>query len=314
MPNRTAAILATALAPLIWGSTYLVTTEFLPPDRPFTAALIRVLPAGLLLLAWTRRLPRRGEWGIVALLGFLNIGFFQAMLFVAAYRLPGGLAAVLSSTQTLMVLVFTWLIGKTMPPKSAWGWAAAGVAGIALLVLSPQARYDTLGILAALAGAAAMALGVYLSKHRRTSLPVLAFTGWQLFIGGLCLLPVALLAESPLEALSAANLGGYLYLCLFGAVLAYVLWFDGIAKLPPAAVSSLGLLSPSAPSCWAGCSSARAWTRNRWQALCWCWLRFSECSGRWQRLADRAGCFLASQKLSFSSAGCHRLRLDFTNW
>ena len=98
--------------------------------------------------------------------------------------------------------------------------------------------------LAALAGAAAMALGVYLSKHRRTSLPVLAFTGWQLFIGGLCLLPAALLAEPPLEALSAANLGGYLYLCLFGAVLAYVLWFDGIAKLPPAAVSSLGLLSP----------------------------------------------------------------------
>ncbi len=244
MPNRTAAIFATALAPLIWGSTYLVTTEFLPPNRPFTAALIRVLPAGLLLLAWTRRLPRRGEWGIVALLGFLNIGFFQAMLFVAAYRLPGGLAAVLSSTQTLMVLVFTWLIDKTMPPKAAWGWAAAGVVGIALLVLSPQARYDTLGILAALAGAAAMALGVYLSKHRRTSLPVLAFTGWQLFIGGLCLLPIALLAEPPLETLSAANLGGYLYLCLFGAVLAYVLWFDGIAKLPPAAVSSLGLLSP----------------------------------------------------------------------
>lgn len=249
MHNRTAAILATTIAPLIWGSTYLVTTEFLPPNRPFIAALIRVLPAGLLLLAWTRRIPKRDEWAMVVLLGFLNIGFFQAMLFVAAYRLPGGLAAVLSSTQTLMVLVFTWLIGKTMPPKAAWGWAAAGVAGIALLVLSPQAlspqaRYDTLGILAAMAGAAAMALGVYLSKHRRTSLPVLAFTGWQLFIGGLCLLPVALLAEPPLEALSAANLGGYLYLCLFGAVLAYVLWFDGIAKLPPAAVSSLGLLSP----------------------------------------------------------------------
>ena len=49
MPNRTATILTTALAPLIWGSTYLVTTEFLPPDRPFTAALIRALPAGLLL-------------------------------------------------------------------------------------------------------------------------------------------------------------------------------------------------------------------------------------------------------------------------
>ena len=241
---RAAAIFTTACAPLIWGSTYLVTTEFLPPDRPLTAALLRVLPAGLLLLMYARVLPRRSEWGTVILLGILNIGFFQAMLFVAAYRLPGGLAAVLSSTQTLMVLLLTWLIGKTMPPKAAWLWAAAGVAGIALMVLSPQARYDAWGIAAALSGAASMSLGVYLSKHRRTSLPVLAFAGWQLLIGGLCLLPAALLAEPPLPALTLANIGGYLYLCLFGAVLAYVLFFSGLARLPPAVVSSLGLLSP----------------------------------------------------------------------
>ena len=113
-----------------------------------------------------------------------------------------------------------------------------------MLVLSPSARYDGTGILAALSGAAAMALGVYLSKHKKTSLPVLAFTGWQLFIGGVFLLPVALLAEPPLESLSPANIGGYLYLCLFGAVFAYVLFFNGIVKLSPAAVSSLGLLSP----------------------------------------------------------------------
>ena len=241
---RAAAIFTTACAPLIWGSTYLVTTEFLPPDRPLTAALLRVLPAGLLLLMYARVLPRRSEWSTVILLGILNIGFFQAMLFVAAYRLPGGLAAVLSSTQTLMVLLLTWLIGKTMPPKAAWLWAAAGVAGIALMVLSPQARYDAWGIAAALSGAASMSLGVYLSKHRRTSLPVLAFAGWQLLVGGLCLLPAALLAEPPLPALTLANIGGYLYLCLFGAVLAYVLFFSGLARLPPAVVSSLGLLSP----------------------------------------------------------------------
>ena len=242
--SRAAAIFTTACAPLIWGSTYLVTTEFLPPDRPLTAALLRVLPAGLLLLMYARVLPRRSEWGTVILLGILNIGCFQAMLFVAAYRLPGGLAAVLSSTQTLMVLLLTWLIGKTMPPKAAWLWAAAGVAGIALMVLSPQARYDAWGIAAALSGAASMSLGVYLSKHRKTSLPVLAFAGWQLLVGGLCLLPAALLAEPPLPALTLANIGGYLYLCLFGAVLAYVLFFSGLARLPPAVVSSLGLLSP----------------------------------------------------------------------
>lgn len=237
-------LLLTALAPLIWGSTYLVTTEFLPPNRPFTAALIRVLPAGLLLLAYTRRAPVRGEWARVVLLGVLNIGLFQAMLFISAYRLPGGLAATLSSTQTLMILLLGWLIGKNMPPKAAWGWAAAGVAGIALMVLSPQARFDGWGMAAALTGAAGMALGVYLSKHWRISLNALAFTGWQLLFGGLFLLPAALLLETPPDTLTAANIGGYLYLSLFGALFAYALYFRGIAKLPPAVVSSLALLSP----------------------------------------------------------------------
>jgi len=241
---RNRDLLVTALAPLIWGSTYLVTTEFLPPNRPFTAALIRVLPAGLLLLAYTRRAPARGEWARVVLLGVLNIGLFQAMLFVSAYRLPGGLAAILSSTQTLMILLLGWLIGKNMPPKAAWGWAAAGVAGIALMVLSPQARFDGWGMAAALTGAAGMALGVYLSKHWRISLNALAFTGWQLLFGGLFLLPAALLLETPPDTLTAANIGGYLYLSLFGALFAYALYFRGIAKLPPAVVSSLALLSP----------------------------------------------------------------------
>ena len=86
-------VLTTALAPAIWGSTYIVTTELLPPDRPFTAALLRTIPAGLLLVLFCKRLPERREWGRLAALSALNIGFFQAFLFVAAYRLPGGLAA-----------------------------------------------------------------------------------------------------------------------------------------------------------------------------------------------------------------------------
>ena len=54
-------ILATALAPAIWGSTYVVTTELLPPGHPLTLAVLRALPAGLLLLAVVRQLPPP-EW------------------------------------------------------------------------------------------------------------------------------------------------------------------------------------------------------------------------------------------------------------
>ena len=244
MSSRSLSIALTALAPLIWGRTYYVTTAFLPPDRPLTAAMLRVLPAGLLLLLWTREWPKQAaEWGKTLVLGALNIGFFQAMLFVAAYRLPGGLAAILSSTQTLVVLLLMALAGSR-PPQAAWRAAGLGVLGVILLVASPQTRFDTLGIVAALAGAVSMAAGVFLAKRWQIKLSVLALTGWQLLLGGLCLLPVALLLEPALPTLTARNIGGYAYLCLFGAVLSYVLFFRGLRQLPPAVVSSLGLLSP----------------------------------------------------------------------
>ena len=54
-------LLVTSLAPAIWGTTYLVTTELLPPGRPPLAAVVRALPTGLLLVVLTRHLPR-GIW------------------------------------------------------------------------------------------------------------------------------------------------------------------------------------------------------------------------------------------------------------
>lgn len=237
-------VFLTALAPLIWGSTYIVTTELLPPDRPFTAALLRTLPAGLLLALYSWRLPERRAWGRLVVLSALNIGFFQALLFVAAYRLPGGLAAVVGAIQPLLVIGLAWALDRRQPAGLAVAASVLGVLGMAALLLSPGAVWDPIGIAAALAGAACMAAGTYLARRWRPDVPVLAFTGWQLLAGGLMLVPVAWVVEPPLPSLSMTQVLGYAYLSLIGASLAYALWFRGIARLPPVAVSSLGLLSP----------------------------------------------------------------------
>lgn len=239
---RTALI--TALAPLIWGSTYIVTSELLPPDRPFTAALLRALPAGLLLVLYSRQLPARPHWGRLLILAALNIGCFQALLFVAAYRLPGGLAAVVGAIQPLLLMGLLWTLEGQRPAQLAIGASLLGIAGMAALLLSPDASWDALGIAAAFVGMACMALGTYLTRRWQTNLALLPFTGWQLLLGGLMLLPPALLADPPLPALNLGQGLAYAYLSLFGALLAYVLWFRGIARLSPVAVSSLSLLSP----------------------------------------------------------------------
>ncbi|MCI3205644.1 MULTISPECIES: EamA family transporter [Pandoraea] len=237
-------VLLTALAPVIWGSTYIVTTQVLPPDRPFTAALIRVLPSGLLLLMYARRWPARGEWTRLLVLSALNIGAFQALLFVAAYRLPGGLAAVVGAIQPLLVMGLAWGVEQRRPLASTVWAAVAGVVGMGVLLLSPGTVFEPVGILAALAGAASMATGTYLTRRWRLNMPVLALTGWQLLLGGAMLVPVAWLADPPLPSLTIGQTAGYAYLSMAGALLAYALWFRGIARLAPVAVSSLGLLSP----------------------------------------------------------------------
>ncbi|MGW5227911.1 EamA family transporter [Nocardia niigatensis] len=252
----------TGLAPLVWGSTYAVTTTFLPPDRPMFTALMRVLPAGLLLLAITRKLPH-GQWISRALvLGGLNIGVFTALLFVAAYRLPGGVAAVLAAAAPLFAVGFAALgLNERLTVRKVAA-ALIGLAGVALVVLRATATLDTLGIIAGLVAAIAMAGGTVLTKRwgRPERIGPLAMTGWQLTAGGLLLLPVAALVEGAPPALDGRAIGGYLYLGLIGTAAAYALWFRGIAKANATSVAFLGLLSPLSAAVigWAALGQALA--------------------------------------------------------
>ncbi|WP_278484852.1 EamA family transporter [Achromobacter insolitus] len=242
--NRGPDLLLTALAPAIWGSTYVVTTLMLPQDYPLTVAMLRALPAGLLLLLAVRQLPRGIWWLRAFILGALNFSVFWALLFVAAYRLPGGVAATLGAIQPLVVILLARsLLGTPVRGLSVLA-ALGGLGGVALLVLTPKAALDPAGIAAGLTSAASMALGTVLCRRWQPPVSALTFTSWQLTAGGILLVPLALAAEPALPPLTVLNVTGIAYLGLIGAALTYVLWFRGVARLEPAVVSSLGFLSP----------------------------------------------------------------------
>ena len=206
--------------------------------------MLRALPAGLLLLAAVRVLPQGIWWLRALILGALNFSVFWALLFVAAYRLPGGVAATLGAIQPLVVILLARALLGTPVRSLSVAAALAGLVGVALLVLTPRAALDATGIAAGLASAASMALGTVLSRRWQPPVSALAFTSWQLTAGGLLLLPVAWLAEPALPALTAPNVLGIAYLGLIGAALTYVIWVRGLARLEPSVVSSLGFLSP----------------------------------------------------------------------
>ncbi|MFJ6721903.1 EamA family transporter [Streptomyces sp. NPDC091259] len=249
MKNRALSDSAlTALAPAVWGSTYLVTTELLPEGRPLLAAVLRALPAGLFLVLIGRTLPRGIWWWRALVLGVLNIGAFFYLLFVAAYHLPGGVAALVMTVQPMIVLLLGALLLKQKIRQIHLVACVLGAAGVALLVLQPNAGLNATGVVAGLLGALSMASGIVLTKRwgRPEGVGLLTFTGWQLAVGGLVLLPVLLIGEGLPDTISGKNVAGFAYLGIIGALLAYAIWFRGVERLPALAVSFLSFGSPLA--------------------------------------------------------------------
>ncbi|GAA5203547.1 EamA family transporter [Streptomyces thinghirensis] len=244
--GRSTVIALTALAPVSWGTTYAVTTEFLPADRPLFTGLMRALPAGLLLLAIARVLPRGAWWWKAAALGALNIGAFFPLLFLSAYRLPGGMAAAVGSVGPLIVVGLSALLLGQRPTARSVLTGVAAAFGVSLVVLKAAGALDAVGVLAALAATASMSAGIVLTKRwgRPDGVGPLALTGWQLTAGGLLIAPLALLTEGAPPALDGPAVGGYLYLALANTAVAYWLWFRGIGRLTAPQATFLGPLSP----------------------------------------------------------------------
>ncbi|WP_341952481.1 EamA family transporter [Salinibacterium sp. TMP30] len=193
--------LLTGLAPLTWGTTYIVTTELLPAGHPLFASLVRALPAGLIALAIARQLPSGACWWKSAVLGVLNIGAFFPLLFIAAYHLAGT-----SSMALGVVLAKRW--GKP-PQVSAVGYAGwlLTAGGLFLLPIALLAE----GIPSAIGGPALLGyawLGI-----------VGGLVAYTLWFRGIRILPIGSVAVLGLVSpLAAAALGAIVLGQTFGAV------------------------------------------------------------------------------------------------
>lgn len=236
----------TAVPPVVWGSTYAVTQLWLPADRPFFAAAARVLPAGLVLLLWVRRLPRGRWWGRSVVLGALNHGVFFGLLYVAAFRLPSGLGSTITALSPLVLMGTAFLVIGERQPRVTLLAALVGVAGVVVLVGQGDrsGTVDLLGVGAAVGAVVSSALGFALVKRWSPPDDVLVTTSWQLVAGGLLLVPVAAVAEGAPPALDLPAVLALAYLGLVGSALGYVLWFRGLTRMDAGAVAVVGLVNP----------------------------------------------------------------------
>jgi probable blue pigment (indigoidine) exporter len=238
----------TLLAPISWGTTYVTITELLPAGRPLLVAAARVAPAGLLLLVVgafvSRWRPRGADWWRTGVLAAFNFAIFFPLLAVAVYRLPGGVAAAVGGLQPLLVALCSWPATSRRPRAADLLVGVIAALGVGLVVVRPGADIDPLGLVVAIGANVSFAVGVVLTKHFPTPPNRVAATGWQLLIGGVVLVPLTLLVEGPPPPVTGQGLAGFASLSIAGTALAFVLWFNGIRRLPAAAPPLLGLAAP----------------------------------------------------------------------
>ncbi|MBX9471388.1 DMT family transporter [Microcella sp.] len=239
-------ILVASIAPVAWGSTYIVTSQLLPADTPIWGAALRALPAGLVLLLLARRLPRGRWWWRSALLGVLNVGAFFVLVYLAAQLLPSGVAAMLMATSPAVILLLAWPLAAERPAALSLLGAGIGFAGVVVLLAGATGKLDGFGIVASLSAMLMSSVGFVLARRWNDGTPVLAMTSWQLTLGGLALVPVALIVEGAPPGLDAGGLVGAAYLSLVATALAFATWFAALQHLPAGAVGLVGLLNPVA--------------------------------------------------------------------
>ncbi len=237
-------ILVTAIAPIAWGSGYVVTRSLLPAESPLWGGVLRALPAGLIVLLLARRLPRGSWWWRSLVLGTLNVGGFFVLVYVAGQRLPSSLAATLMSASAACMLLFAWLLLKRRPRLAAVVGATVGLVGVAVMLGFDAEGADPWGVAASLGAMVASSIGFVLTARWGSDVPALPMTAWQLVAGSIVLLPAAVLVEGAPPILTVPSALGFAYLTLIATALAYVAWFAGLRRLSPGVVGVVGLLNP----------------------------------------------------------------------
>ncbi|STO98625.1 DMT family transporter [Grimontia hollisae] len=235
--------LLAALVPLLWGSTYAAVSLFLHDMSPFWVAVWRALPAGLLLLLLKPGKPPL-PWFRMSLLSVFNIGAFFPLLFIAAYRLPGSVAGTLGATLPLMLMFIQWLIEGKKPEWKMLLLAIVGFSGI-VLILNPSADIDPIGAGAALTATALVARSSLWLKDWPVT-DIFRLTAWQLTLGGVLLVPLALLVEGAPKAITIAELPGLIWISLLNSSFAYWAFSRSIKKIGADSMAMISMLNPLA--------------------------------------------------------------------
>jgi drug/metabolite transporter (DMT)-like permease len=240
---------------VVWGSTYLAIRMAVREGAgwgPFWLGASRTLAAATVLFAFNamrgaRLKPTRGELGILAATGILLWVGGNGAVNWAEQRIDSGLAALIVGTMPIWVALMESLIERRRPSFLLSSSLVVGFAGLVVLtfpMLEDGVKSDLIGVLAVVFAAVSWGFGSIVVNRRPLKFDPIVISGWQHLIGGVGFTLIALMVHEPAPRPTPEAWAAWIYLVVFGSLLAYTCFVYALRLLPTTVVMTYAYVNP----------------------------------------------------------------------
>ncbi len=253
---RLSVALAFAAVCVIWGSTYLAIRFVVETAPPFFTAGARWAIAGVLLYSVTRlrgaSAPSRSHWYAAFVIGGLMLLGAHGAVVWAEQWIPSGLTSILAATVPLWLVFFESVHERRKPSGKVLAVFAAGFVGVIMLVGDvPSLGGNMMSPIAAVAvllGALAWGLGSLYSRSAKQPNSHFMGVALQMIAGGLLLLSASIAtgewASMKLSGISQRSLVAWVYLIVFGSLVAFTSYIWLLKQIAPARIATYAYINP----------------------------------------------------------------------
>ena len=233
---------------LVWGSTYLAIKYALVSFPPFFQMGTRFLLAGLVLLAWMRwrgkPLPRAREWRNALIVGTLMLGGGMGGTAYAEQTVGSGLVVAFIAVVPLMIAAFN-LLWRIYPSRPELAGIVVGLAGVLMLTQGAGFQASPVGLAAIAIACVTWSLGSVLSQRSLPMAPGAMGFASEMICGGAVLMVLSLCSgETPHWPPQPLAVGAWLYLVVFGSLIAFNAYMLLLSRASAALASSYTFVNP----------------------------------------------------------------------
>lgn len=232
---------------VIWGSTYLALRIALISFPPFLLVGTRFVAAGVILFVYLRLrgmpMPTLQQWGHAAIVAVLLLGVGNGGVTFAEQWVSSSLAAAVIATAPLWTAIFSGMLGQ-WPGRTEWIGIAIGLAGVVLINLEGDLRANPLGAAILVLAPIGWAFGSVLSRKLNLPAGLMGSAAEMLTGGPLFILLGLARGERFAATMTLPALSAWLYLVVFGSLVAFSAYMFLIRNVRPALATSYAYVNP----------------------------------------------------------------------